>query len=154
MPETYCPPVPDDRGRSSDDPCAVFCGGADFDAWKRKALERIGQALFRDDLPEIVKAKLIEWRQQIELLPRSKIDSGDAVRMMASMTRQAECIALAPTKEAIPDTTDVKDKDRKFWETKEFLLLAIAGAGFAAWKFGLLDGLLSKKTKKRRKAKR
>lgn len=146
MPDVYCPPVVDDRGRSSDDPCHVWCGGKDFDAWKVQSQRRIAQALMREDIPAATKSQLREWNQQIELLPRSKIDSGDAVRMMAAVARQAECIALAPRASEVPAIIEVKTE--KWYEKKEFyiLLALIFGGGYLA-----IKGMSFYKTLQKRK---
>ena len=150
MPDVYCPPVTDERGKSSDDPCTVWCGGADYDAWKQKSQQRIAQALMRQDLGESTRAQLREWNQQIETLPRSKVDSGNAVRMMASIARQAECIALATSKDKIPPLVQVEKVE--WYKRKEIwiLIALILGGSYVAVKVGALKALARQFKRKRK----
>lgn len=141
MADPFCPPTTDDRGRSSDDPCNLWCGGGDYDAWKKKAQERLAQALMREDLPPGVANQLRDWQQQVELLPRSKIDSGDAVRLMASIARQAECVALAKPAQ-FPPLIQVEKKQDWYKRKEVWILIAVViGGGFLMTKLGILSAL-------------
>lgn len=141
MADTFCPPVIDGRGKSSDDPCSLFwCGGTDYDAWKKQSQWNIAQALMRDDLPANVVSQLRQWNQQIETLPRSKVDSGAAVRMMTSIARQAECIALQPVAK-LPPLVQVEKiewyKRKEVW----MLIAALLAGGYLVTKMGLLAAI-------------
>lgn len=95
MADVICPPITNSHGRSSDDPCSVYCGPDDFDKWKAEAQLRIRQAMSRQDLDASTRAKLVEWDRMVETMPRGKWENGQEVKMMASIAKQSTCVALA-----------------------------------------------------------
>lgn len=124
MPEVVCPEIEDERvgsaRRTSDRPCAGWCGPGDFDAWRYKAQQRTEQALLRKDLDPSTRATLEGWREKIVALNRPLVDAREEVRMLAAMAKQAECIALAPTQSNLPSI--INPEPPKWYQRSEILV--------------------------------
>lgn len=129
--DVTCPPVTRDDGRSSDDPCSLYCGPDDFDKWKATAQRKIRQAMSRQDLSDTLKAQLVSWDRSVETMPRGKWSNGDEVRVLATIAKNAECVALAKPNQVpnnLPDPSDKPILSRNV--TIALIVVGVLGAGF------------------------